>query len=206
MKKKEKKFYQIYLRVPTSPDIYKRIEIMKGKKDKKKLKNYQNNFLKIVKHNITNKYYESLKDKFLEIRNAAEGKYHTNLKFLKEIEKNEENVINNINELCSKYKKYLAKKKVNKLFAKSIGPRLKLPSIKFIQLTKKNFFAGDEKNNKTKKKFSHTNIKNYMNKTSVKFNKDKNNLLIQDKSKDNLFSSTNYNKFNFKSQSCKKYK
>ena len=183
-------------RIPTSPDFYKRIEVMKAKKDKKKLKNYQNNFLKIVKHNISNKYYESLKDKFLEIRNAAEGKYHTNFKFLKEIEKNEENVINNINELCKKYKKYLAKKKVNKLFV--IGPRLKLPKIKFIQLAKKDLFSEDEKNIKNKK--------NHMNKTSVKFNKDKNNLgITQNSSKTNLFSSTNYNKFNLKSQSCKKY-
>ena len=189
-------------RITTAPDFFKRIEVIKGKKDRKKLKNYQNNFLKIVKHNISNKYYESLKDKFLEIRNEAEGKYHTNFKFLKEIEKNEENVINNINEICNKYKRYFATKNINKLFVKSIGPRLKLPKIKFIQLAKKDFFSEDEKKNKTKKKHDYINLKNYMNKTNIKFNQ---NNLGKIQNKDNMFSSTNYNKFNIKSQSCKKY-
>ena len=188
-------------RIKTAPDLYKRIEINKTKKDKKKLKNYQNNFLKIVKHNITNKFYESLKDKFGEIREEAEGKYNTNFKYLREIEKNEEHVINSINEICHHYTRFFATKNINKLFVKSIGPRLKLPKLKFIQMAKKEFFSEDEKNNKIKKR----NLKKYMNKTNFRFNKDElSSIQNQNSNKDILFTSTKYNKFsNLKTKSSK---
>ena len=201
---KKKELLDKVYRVKTAPDIYKRIEIMKGKKNKKKLKNYQNNFLKLVKHNITNKYYESSKDKFKEIRECAEGKYITNFKFIKEIEKKEEKYINNINEICQKYKKFFAKKNVNKIFIKSIGPRLKLPKIDFVQIIKKNYFSQEEKDNKNKKKPNFINLKKYMNKTTNKFYK---KVFENEKNKNNnnYFSSTNYNKFknNIKSYSVK---
>ena len=186
-------------RIKTAPDLYKKIELNKAKKYKRKLKNYQNNFLKLVKHNITNKFYESLKDKFGEIREEAEGKYNTNFKFFKEIEKNEENIVNNINEICSNYRRFFATKNINKLFVKSIGPRLKLPKLEFIQIAKKEFIFEDGKNNKIKKK----NLKKYLNKTHIKFNKEKIN---SSQNKDILFSSSNYNKFNnLKSKSLKKF-
>ena len=190
-------------KIKTAPDLYKRIEYVKSKKDRKKLKNYQNNFLKLVKHNITNKYYESLKDKFCEIRDVAEGKYNTNFKFIKEIEKNEENAINNINEICNKYKKYFAHKNMNKLFVKSVGPRLKLPKIKFIKITKKDYFSDDEKINKIKKKNKLFKNRKYMSKTCNKFIKDISNNESY-KVKDVMLSKTNYNGFkNLKSDSSK---
>ena len=182
-------------RIKTAPDLYKRIQNVKGKKDRKKLKNYQNNFLKLVKHNITNKYYESLKDKFCEIREVAEGKYNTNFKFIKEIEKNEENAINNINEICNKYKKYFAHKNLSKLFIKSVGPRLKLPKIKFIQIAKKDYFSDDEKINKYKKKHINFKSRKYMSKTCNKFAKDKSKN-ESFRLKDISLSNTNYNRFN----------
>ena len=186
-------------RIKTAPDLNKKIELNKAKKYKRKLKNYQNNFLKLVKHNITNKFYESLKDKFGEIREEAEGKYNTNFKFLKEIEKNEENIVNNINEICSNYRRFFATKNINKLFVKSIGPRLKLPKLEFIQIAKKEFIFEDGKTNKIKKK----NLKKYLNKTNIKFNKEE---LNSSQNKDIFFSSTNYNKFNnLKSKSLKKF-
>ena len=190
-------------RITTAPDFFKRIEVIKGKKDRKKLKNYQNNFLKLVKHNITNKYYESLKDKFCEIREVAEGKYNTNFKFIKEIEKNEENAINNINEICNKYKKYFAHKNLSKLFIKSVGPRLKLPKIKFIQIAKKDYFSDDEKINKYKKKHINFKSRKYMSKTCNKFTKDKSKN-ESFRLKDINLSNTNYNRFNnLKSNSTK---
>ena len=94
---KKKEILDNIYRIPTAQDMYEKIDNVKRKKDKKKLKNYQFNFLKVVKHNITDKYYEDLKDKFNEIRHIAEGKYKTNYKFIKEVEKNEEKVIKNIN-------------------------------------------------------------------------------------------------------------
>lgn len=201
---KKKELLEDIYRVKTSPDFYRRIEIMKGKKDKKKLKNYQNNLLKIVKHNISNKYYESLKDKFSEIREAAEGKYKTNFKFIKEIEKTEENVINNINQICNSYTRYFATKNLNKLFVKSIGPRIKLPQLKFIKMANKDFFSGDEKISKLKRKPNFISLKKFMNKTTNKFHKD-NFGLFQNKEK-HRFSSTNYRQFtNLKSYSTKKF-
>ena len=189
---RKKEILEKVYRIKTAPDFYKRIKIIKTKKDKKKLKNYQNNFLKIVKYNISNKYYESLKDKFSEIREVAEGNYNTNYKFIKEIEKSEENVINNINQICYRYKRYFATKNINKLFIKSIGPRLKLPKINFVQIVKKDFLS---QNIKSKKKLSKRNLinlkKNIINKNN-QLNKD--NMQIS-QNKDIIFNSTNYNKF-----------
>ena len=195
---RKKEILENVYRIKTAPDFYKRIKTMKGKKDKKKLKNYQNNFLKIVKYNISNKYYESLKDKFSEIREVAEGKYSTNDKFIKEIEKNEENTINNINEICSRYKRFFATKNINKLFIKSIGPRLKLPKINFVQIAKRNFLSESKKsNNKLKKKRNLINLKKNLINGNNPLNKDS---IQSSQNKDILFSATNYKKFNiFKS-------
>ena len=200
---KKKEILDNIYRVKTSPDFFKKIEGVKLKKDKKKLKNYQNNFLKIVKHNITNKYYEALKEKFNEIRVEAEGKYSTNFKFLKEIEKNEENVIKNINQLCHRYTKFFATKNINKIFVKSIGPRIKLPKLKFIKMANKDIFAECEKSNTSKKKRNPINIKKFMNKTCNKINKSP--FGIYPNKNNNGFYSTNYRVLpKYKSVSCKK--
>ncbi len=199
---KKKEILNNIYRVKTSPDFYKKIENIKGKKERKKLKNYQNYFLKLVKHNITNKYYESLKDKFIQIRDVAEGKYNTNYKFIKEMEKNEEDAINNINDICNKYKKYFSHRNINKLFIKSIGPRLKLPKIKFVQIAKKNYFSNDEKNNKKK-----YNSKKYMSRTCNKFNKGRSlNEIYKDleKDKDVSLSNSSFNRLNILKSNCSK--
>ena len=181
------------------PDFYKKIEILKQKKDKKKLKSYQNNFLKIVKCNISDKYYDSLKDKFWEIRELAEGKYKTNLKFLKEIEKNEEGVIKNINKICNYYMKYFETQNFDKYFLKAIGPKITLPKIGFIKMAKKNYFSENEKINKYKTKQNFISLRKNMNRTSTRFNK--NSFGNSYRNKD-IFFITNYNKF--KSLSSKK--
>jgi hypothetical protein len=191
---KKREILENIYKVKNSPDCFKKIEGVKRKKDKKKLKHYQNNFLKIVKHNITNKYYEALKDKFTEIREEAKGKYDTNFKFLKEIEKNEENIIKNINQLYSSYTRYFAHKNINKIFVKSIGPRIKLPRLKFIKMVNKGFFTENEKVNNNKNKKNLINMRKFMNKTCNKINKDPFGI-SPNKSNTNRFYSTNYKLF-----------
>ena len=191
-KEKKKEIIEKVYRVETSPDFYKNIEKLKQKK-KKKLKGYQNNFLKVVKNNITDEHYDSLKNKFIKIRDIAGEKYNNNFKFLREIEKNEEGVIKNINELHNNYMKFFATKNINKLFVKSIGPKIKLPEIKFIKTAKKRQIFDDFKINKKNKKRNFMNFKKYINKTNTHFNKNTfNNIQNKDKSS---FSHTNYNQF-----------
>ena len=196
---KKKEIIEKVYRIETSPDFYENIEKLKQKK-KKKLKGYQNNFLKLVKNNITDEHYDTLKNKFNKIRDISGGKYNTNYKFLREIEKNEEGIIKNINELHNYYMKFFATKNINKLFIKSIGPRIKLPEIKFIKTVKKRPILDDIKINKKTKKRNFINLKKYISKTNTEFNKNTFDN-IQNKEK-NSFSFTNYNQF--KSFSSKK--
>ena len=176
-------------RINTVPDFYKKIENLKQKKFKKKLKGYQNNFLKLAKYNITDKNYDTLKDNFNDIRELAGGKYDNNYRFLKEIEKNEESVIKNINELYNYYTKYFEKKNLKKIFIKPIGPKIKLPYIKFMKIFPKN----DDKRIKNNSDTKHIKERKYMSKTNNKIHR--NTIRSEFYDEKNIFYSTNYNKF-----------
>jgi hypothetical protein len=176
-------------RIKTVPDFYKKIENLKQKKFKKKLKGYQNNFLKLVKYNITDENFDTLKDNFNSIRELAGGKYDTNYRFLKEIEKNEESVIKNINELYYYYMKYFENKNLKKIFIKPIGPKIKLPYIKFMKIFPKN----DDKRIKNNSDTKHIKERKYMSKTNNKIHR--NTIRSEFYDEKNIFYSTNYNKF-----------
>ena len=176
-------------KVKTAPDFYKRIENLKQKKLKKKLKGYQNNFLKLVKYHITDRNYDTLKDNFYDIRELAGGKYDTNYRFLKEIEKNEESIIKNINDLCNYYMNYFENKNLNKIFIKPIGPKIKLPYIKFMKILQKNEYKKDKYNLNLK----HINLRKYISKTNNKIHR--NNIRNEFSEEKNILYSTNYNKF-----------
>ena len=176
-------------RIKTAPDFYKKIENLKQKKFKKKLKGYQNNFLKLVKYNITDKNYDTLKDNFYDIRELAGGKYDTNYRFLKEIEKNEESVIKNINGLYYYYMKYFEKKNLKKIFIKPIGPKIKLPYIKFMKILQKN----EDKKIKDNLDLKHINLRKHKSKSNNKLHR---NFIKNEFNEDkNIFYSSNYNKF-----------
>jgi hypothetical protein len=180
-------------RIKTAPDFYKKIENLKQKKFKKKLKGYQNNFLKLVKYNITDENFDTLKDNFNSIRELAGGKYDTNYRFLKEIEKNEESVIKNNNELYYYYMKYFENKNLKKIFIKPIGPKIKLPYLKFMKIIQKN----EDKKIKDNSEPKHINLRKYMSKTNTKIHRNTirstiRNLFNEEK---NIFYSTNYNNF-----------
>ncbi len=176
-------------RIKTVPDFYKKIENLKQKKFKKKLKGYQNNFLKLVKYNITDKNFDTLKDNFNDIRELAGGKYDNNYRFLKEIEKNEESVIKNINGLYNYYMKYFEKKNLKKIFIKPIGPKIKLPYLKFMKIFQKN----EDKKIKDNSDPKHINLKKYKGKSHNKIHR--NTIRNEFNEEKNIFYSTNYNKF-----------
>ena len=146
-------------------------------------------YIELVKYNITDKNYDTLKDNFYDIRELAGGKYDTNYRFLKEIEKNEESVIKNINGLYNYYMKYFENKNLNKIFIKPIGPKIKLPYIKFMKILQKNEDKKIKENSETK----HINLRKYKSKSNNKIHR---NFIKNEFNEDkNIFYSTNYNKF-----------
>ena len=172
---KKKEILNNIYRVPTSPDMYEKINSIKAKKDKKKLKNYQFNFLKMVKHNITEKNYEELKERFNEIRQIAEGKYKTNFKYIKELEKDEEKVIENVNKIYKTFEKYFRSINNKNYFENPERTKLRLPSIKFEKVINDDSLSLIEKKIAKNKKFNIINLSNLsphknMNRTSIKFN------------------------------------
>ena len=183
----------------TDEDMYEQIKLNKLKKDNKNLKNYQYNFLKAVKHNIRDKYYEDLKEKFDEIRTIAEGKYKTNFKFIKEVEKNEEKVIKDVNKAYESFMKYATRKSIRDILEKPGESRLDLPLIKFkkiidddIMLLFKNKIDKNRKNNYSNlseyKRMNKTSFKNRNSNNTSNFNSNKNiNLMTTTSSKFNKF-------------------
>ena len=170
---KKKEILDNIYRIPTAQDMYEKIDNVKRKKDKKKLKNYQFNFLKVVKHNITDKYYEDLKDKFNEIRHIAEGKYKTNYKFIKEVEKNEEKVIKNINRTYENFMKFSKRKKFRNLLSKPGETKIDLPQIKFEKIINEDDFSliKDKINKNRKSNYISLSENKSMNRTSIKYKK-----------------------------------
>ena len=170
---KKKQILKNVYRFPKDEDIYDKINLIKLKKDKKKLKNYQYHFLKIVQHNINDKYYEDLRNKFNEIRNLAEGKYKTNFKFIKEIEKNEEKLIKNINKTYENFMKYSTQRNIRKILNKPGRSKIDLPQIKFEKIINTDSISPIKKENYKNKKnnfISFSENKN-MNRTSIKIKK-----------------------------------
>ena len=184
---KKKQILKDVYRVPKDEDMYDKIKSIKLKKDKKKLKTYQYHFLKLVKNNIHDKYYEDLKDKFNEIRNIAEGKYKTNFKFIKEIEKNEEKVIKDINKTYENFMKYSSRRNVRKILNKLGESKIDLPQIKFEKIIDNETISSTKKENQRSEKNSLISLsenKN-MNRTSIKIKKK------------SLFNMNNINSFSY---------
>ena len=174
---KKKNILDNIYRVSTAEDMYEKINLIKRKKEKKKLKNYQYNFLKVVKHNITDKYYEDLKDRFNDIRQLAEGKYQKNYKYMKEIEKDEERLIKDINKIYERFMKYSKRKNIRNMLTKPGGSRIDLPQIKFEKIINKDIIhSNSNKYDKSRKSnfISLSDSKRRMNRTSIKIKKKSN--------------------------------
>ena len=186
---KKKKILNDIYKAPKDEDMYDKINSIKLKKDKKKLRNYQYYFLKLVKHNIHEKYYEDLRNKFTEIRNIADKKYKTNFKFIKEIEKNEEKVIKNINKTYESFMKFSSRKTISKLLNKKGESKLDLPQIKFEKI-----INTDLASSSPIKKENHKNEKSTL--ISLSENKNMNRTSIKIKKK-SLFNMNNINSFSY---------
>jgi hypothetical protein len=188
---KKKNLLDNVYRVPTAEDMYDKINLIKLKKDKKKLKSYQYNFLKVVKHNITDKYYEDLRERFNEIRHIAEGKYKTNYKFIKEIEKDEEKVIKDINRTFENFMEYSKRRSIRNILTKPGRSRIDLPQIKFEKIINEDYTYIKNKFNKNKKSsFISLSENKRMNRTSFKIKKRSNVFISNFNSNKNLMMTT----------------
>ena len=195
---KKKKILNDVYKVPKDEDMYEKINSIKLKKDQKKLRNYQYYFLKLVQNNINDKYYEDLKNKFSEIRNIAEKKYKTNFKFIKEIEKNEEKVIKNINKTYENFMKFSSRKTIRKLLYKIGESKIDLPQIKFEKIINNDISPIKKENQNEKSTLISLSENKNMNRTSIK---------IKKKSRFNMnnINSFSYNKNNIMKTSPKTF-
>ena len=119
----------------TSENYFDKLNKLKKSKKGKQLKDYQNDLLDLVKPVISVYGYEKLKDKFEEIKKLNK-KRKWDFEYLKKIENNEENIINDINYL---YNKYLKDKNRKSHYFSKYNPKnfeLELPNIEFKRVFK----------------------------------------------------------------------
>ena len=121
----------------TTTKINKKIRYIKRKKDRQELAEYQNNLLDIIKPSISDYTYNHLKDRLMQIRIKNNKKYQNNYKRLKEIENEEEDVINEFNSTCEKCLKTFKRIREQKEVVHSINLKIKLPLLNFISCLKK---------------------------------------------------------------------
>ena len=125
-----------YLYLSTTK-INKKIKYVKRKKDRQELTEYQNNLLDVIKPYISDYTYNHLKDRLIQIRLKNNKKYQNNYKRLKEIENEEEDVINEFNDTCEKCLKTFKRIREQKEIIHSTNLKIKLPLLNFISCLKK---------------------------------------------------------------------
>lgn len=117
--------------------INKKIRYIKRKKDRQDLAEYQNNLLDIIKPSISDYTYEHLKDRLIDIRIKNNKKYQNNYKKIKEIENEEEEIINDFNSTCVKCLRTFRRVRAQKEILHSTNLKVKLPLLNFISCLKK---------------------------------------------------------------------
>ena len=126
-----------YLYLSTNK-INKKLKIIKNKKNKQSLKEYQYNLLDIIKPSISDYNYIYLKNKLNNIRTKTEIKKNNNIKIIKQIEMEEKSIINEFNDITEKYLKTFDNEIKNKtsinFYKKS---KIEFPLIDFISCFKK---------------------------------------------------------------------
>lgn len=163
-----------YLYLSTNK-ISNKLYYIKRQKEKKDLNLYQKHLLDIVKPSLSDYSYMYLKDRLFNIRKKINKTYQNNYKKLKEIENDEEEIINQFNETCTKCVKQFKKAKEDKILLHSANLKIKLPTMNFVSCLKK--YKANNNKNKTKTNFykTKTNMnKNKSIKSSKKIKKDKN--------------------------------
>ena len=117
--------------------INKKIRYIKRKKDRQDLAEYQNNLLDIIKPSISDYTYEHLNDRLIDIRIKNNKKYQNNYKKIKEIENEEEEIINDFNSTCVKCLRTFRRVRAQKEILHSTNLKVKLPLLNFISCLKK---------------------------------------------------------------------
>lgn len=125
----KKKLNYLYL---SNSKISRKIRGVKKKKENKDLGEYQNNLLFVIKPYISYNRFMNLKTKLFAIRNKSEKKYQNNYKRIKEIEEEEEDVINEINDLYEKCTRTFDKIRQEKQMVRYTNLRIKLPFLNFV--------------------------------------------------------------------------
>ena len=125
-----------YLYLPTTK-ISRKIYHIKKKKDKQDLAQYQNNMLDIIKPSISDVAFTALKNRLIKIRITNNKKYQNNYRRLREIENEEEEVINEFNQTCTKCLNNFQTIRENKEMIHSANLTIKLPLLNFISCLKK---------------------------------------------------------------------
>ena len=125
-----------YLYLSTSK-INKKIRYVKRKKDKQNLAEYQDNLLDVVKPTVSDYTYVHLKERLINIRIKNNKKYQYNYKKIKEIEMEEEDIINDFNHTCKKFLQTLKSVRAKKEMVHSVNLKVKLPLLNFISCLKK---------------------------------------------------------------------
>ena len=130
----QKKLDYLYL---ATTKISRKIYRIKKKKDKQDLTQYQNNMLDIIKPSISDVAFNALKKRLIKIRITNNKKYQNNYRRLREIENEEEEVINEFNQTCTKCLNNFQTIRENKEMIHSANLTIKLPLLNFISCLKK---------------------------------------------------------------------
>lgn len=80
-----------------TPEFEKKIERAKRKKNSMSLKAYQNHLLNTISSNLSKDNFDGLEKSFNQIRSTCNKHYETNYRFIKQLERKEEHIINKIN-------------------------------------------------------------------------------------------------------------
>ncbi len=130
----QKKLDYLYL---ATTKISRKIYRIKRKKDKQDLAQYQNNMLDIIKPSISDVAFSALKKRLINIRITNNKKYQNNYRKLREIENEEEEVINEFNQTCTRCLSNFQSIRENKEIIHSANLTIKLPLLNFISCLKK---------------------------------------------------------------------
>ena len=130
----QKKLDYLYL---ATTKISRKIYRIKRKKDKQDLAQYQNNMLDIIKPSISDVAFNALKKRLINIRITNNKKYQNNYRKLREIENEEEEVINEFNQTCTRCLSNFQSIRENKEMIHSANLTIKLPLLNFISCLKK---------------------------------------------------------------------
>ena len=162
----KKKLNYLYL---SNSRISRKIKGVKRKKENKNLSEYQNNLLLCIKPYISYNRFMSLKDKLFAIRNKSEKKYQNNYKRIKEIEEEEEDIINEINDLYEKVTKTFDKIRQERQMVRYTNLRIKLPFLNFVSCIHHKRKEKDKEKEKEKEREKKSKMKKKQNNTIEKY-------------------------------------